>query len=472
MSHAPLDPAELRRRAEARLEGRSSTPSESDVRRLFHELEVHRIELELQNQALQDSQAETVAALRQVMGFNARLEAEVAARTADLVAAREAAEAASRAKSTFLSNMSHELRTPLNGVLGMIDLALEHEEEDKQIERLRKARLSAHHLLAVINDVLDISQIESGHVALAPVRFHLEDTLHELSDIVAPAITRKGLRFTTAAAAGLFGQTLLGDTVRLKQILVNLVGNAIKFTDDGAVSVRVQVEEEAPADLLLRFEVRDTGIGISEQERSRIFTAFHQADASITRRFGGSGLGLVISERLAEMMGGRVGVESQLGAGSLFWFTARLRKAEALHATPAVEVVTDEQRVARGFAGARVLVAEDDLINQEVIRARLDHVGLCVDLAADGAAAVTLASETDYALILMDLHMPVMGGLDATRAIRRIPGRERTPIIALSASVFAEDRRQCLEAGMDDHLGKPIASKVLFATLLRWFGGA
>ncbi len=466
---SPPDNGDLRGRAERQLAKQQREAAAESSTRQLHELQVHQIELEMQNEALMQAQADTEDALQRLADLNARLESLVLARTNELVDARVLAETANRAKSNFLSNMSHELRTPLSGVMGMVDLALGRATDDVQADWLRKAKLSAEHLLTVVNDVLDLSKIDAGRVALQSVGFRLQEVLDELTAFLGPAAAGKGLVFTLELPDKLARQPLQGDSFRLKQILLNLVGNAVKFTAAGEVGLCVQVVQETATALVLHFEVRDTGIGIAPLDQARLFSAFEQADNSITRRFGGTGLGLAISARLARLMGGSIGVDSQPGLGSSFWFTARLNKAETASSadpTPAGPVGREPLRA--GFAGMRILLVEDEPTNQAIATAMLESAGLCVDLAPNGAVAVAMAAATPYALILMDMQMPVMGGDDACRAIRQIPGYATTPIIALTASVLDEDRQRCLDAGMDDHLSKPIRTGQLFATVLKW----
>ena len=257
--------------------------------------------------------------------------------------------------------------------------------------------------------------------------------------------------------------------MRIGQILLNFAGNSLKFTAAGSITLRARLVEENPGDVLLRFEVEDTGIGIAAEDQKRLFTAFEQADGSMTRKYGGTGLGLAISKRLVNMMGGEVGVESQPGSGSTFWFTVRLGKAtDAVSPAPTFSTDTAEARIKAQFPGARILLAEDEPINQEVSRGLLEDIGLSVDLAEDGRQAVELAKQNRYALILMDMQMPNLNGVDATRAIRALPGHENTPILAMTANAFDEDRQVCIDAGMNDHIGKPVDPDKLFDTLLRW----
>jgi len=386
----------------------------------------------------------------------------------DLLRARDAAEAASRAKSTFLSNMSHELRTPMNGIIGMTELALRHASDPKLIDQLGKVGKASQHLLQLINDILDISKIEAGHLALEQVNFRLGEILENLLSLIGHRAREKGLQLQVDLAPELAPLALLGDPLRLGQILLNLTGNAVKFTDKGSVTVRIRLAENNPADVRLRFEVLDTGIGIDEASRGRLFSAFEQADASMTRKYGGTGLGLAISKRLVHMMDGEIGVDSVVGEGSNFWFTVRLLKAAEASAATVANGEGAEARIRAAYAGSRILLAEDEPINQEVSRGLLEDVGLQVDLAEDGVQAVALARQNAYALILMDMQMPNLNGIEATRQIRLLPGYARTPILALTANAFGEDRQICVDAGMNDHIAKPVNPEKLFKTLLEW----
>lgn len=401
-----------------------------------------------------------------------QLESQVRERTLALSVAKEAAEAASRAKSTFLANMSHELRTPMNGIMGMVDLALRRTTDDKAREQLSKAKHSSKVLLAVINDILDLSKIEAERLELENVEFRLGEILENVASLMAERVAEKGLAFRIEAAPALAGQVLQGDPLRLGQILLNLTSNAVKFTNEGAVTLRVQPVEAGAATVVLRFEVQDTGIGISPADRQRLFTAFEQADGSMTRKYGGTGLGLAICKQLSRMMGGEIGVDSMPGQGSTFWFTARLGRLETRPASAgmAVEWGGAEARLKRDFAGSRILLAEDEPINQEVSRCFLEDAGCVVDVAVDGLGALALARANRYALILMDMQMPIMNGIEATRAIREDSLNRRTPILAITANAFEDDRKTCLDAGMDDHIGKPLDPDRLFDTLLKWLG--
>jgi signal transduction histidine kinase len=398
------------------------------------------------------------------------LEARVAERTLALSIAKEAAEAANRAKSVFLANMSHELRTPMNGILGMTELLRRRVTDPKALDQLGKVTHSAQRLLGIINDILDISKIEAERMTLEKVDFKFGLVLENLMSLLGLKLAEKGLQAFIDVAPEIAAMTCQGDPLRLGQILLNLAGNAVKFTEQGSINLRIRLLEENAAAVLLRIEVQDSGIGITPEDQKRLFTAFEQADGSMTRKYGGTGLGLAISKRLVQMMGGEIGVESLSGQGSTFWFTVRLGKATqgAVPPAPTFAGDTPAVQIMARYAGTRILLAEDEPINQEVSRGLLEEVGLAVDLAEDGREALALAQQNHYALILMDMQMPNLNGVDATRAIRALPGYAQTPILAMTANAFDEDRQVCLAAGMNDHIGKPVEPERLFETLLKW----
>jgi len=397
-----------------------------------------------------------------------QLEVTVEQRTLALSIAKEAAEAANRAKSTFLANMSHELRTPMNAIMGMTSLAQRRAADPKLRDQLAKIDLASRHLLAVINDILDISKIEADRLTLERIDFRIKECVENLVDLIGQRAQEKGLVFQVDLPEDLVGLDLRGDPLRLGQILLNLVGNAIKFTPAGAVHLRMRCVSRHPDRVVIRFEIQDTGIGMSAEEQQRLFTAFEQADSSMTRKYGGTGLGLAISKRLVHLMGGDIGVESQPDAGSTFWFTACFdRPLSAVSPAPTVAQNAEAQLQACA-AGRRILLAEDEPINQEVSIEMLEDAGFSVDLAEDGAAAVDMARRENYDVILLDMQMPKLNGVEAARQIRALPAYARTPILAVTANAFSDDRERCLAAGMNDHIAKPVDAAALYATLLKW----
>jgi CheY-like chemotaxis protein len=324
-------------------------------------------------------------------------------------------------------------------------------------------------LLAVINDILDISKIEAQHLDLEKVDFNLAMILADLKNLTNERATDKELVLNIEISADLGSMLLIGDPMRLRQILVNLVSNALKFTAQGKITVRARLEKETAEMVWLRFEVQDTGIGIADDVKKRLFAAFEQADNSMTRRYGGTGLGLAICKRLVEMMGGQIGVESQTGVGSLFWFSVCLAKGiPAVAARPIPAAMAAEDDLKSRHAGKRILLAEDEPTNQAVTCALIELVGMSVDIAEDGVKALALVGQKHYDLILMDMEMPNMDGIDATRAIRRAPGHGDIVIIAMTANAFADDKAKCLRAGMNDFITKPVEPENFFATIGHW----
>ncbi len=404
-----------------------------------------------------DASGQPVRAVGTHTDLTARKELELA-----LLAAKEQAEAANLSKSTFLANMSHEIRTPMNAILGMSHLLQRELNQPDQLDKLDKITYASKHLLSLINDILDLSKIEAERLQIEETPINVAALLDHAYSMMAERARGKGLRFSKELDDALAAMPLLGDPLRIGQILINYLGNAIKFTDAGEISLKACLLTQSAEHIEVRFEVRDTGIGLDDEQQARVFEAFEQGQSSTTRKYGGTGLGLTISRHLANMMGGTVGVTSIKGSGSTFWFTVKLK----FDRNPrSVLLATDTADFRRE---ATILLVEDNEINQEVAKELLETTGLTVELANHGAEALNMVKNRRYDLILMDMHMPIMDGLEATRLVRQLPNCQTLPIIAMTANAFQEDRQECLNAGMNDFLAKPVDPDMLFAMLSRW----
>jgi len=400
-----------------------------------------------------------------------RAEKRLTELNSDLALQVQVASKASLAKSEFLANMSHEIRTPLSAISGMSKLIAREPLSETQADRMGKLESAVKHLSFTINDILDLSKIEANSLVLEEAPVDVQALVDNIVGMTQDNVRAKGLALQVEVGA--IPARLMGDPTRLGQALLNYVGNAVKFTDSGLVTLRVQTLDETAESALIRFEVQDTGLGIAPDKLPGLFKPFVQADSTTTRKYGGTGLGLAIVKRLSQAMGGDAGVQSTPGQGSTFWFSAVLNKS--LEASNDAVLVRETQALEilnRDHAGLRVLLVDDDEFNREIGKILLEDCGLVVDEARDGQEAVDMAAAHPYALILMDMQMPRMDGLDATRAIRRLPADPPVPIIAMTANAFAEDEQRCLEAGMNDFVTKPVDPLKLYAAVLTQFNSA
>ncbi|WP_296054990.1 response regulator [uncultured Amphritea sp.] len=387
-------------------------------------------------------------------------------RTREVVQERQRAEDANKAKTRFLSNTSHEIRTPMNAIIGLTHLLQKSDLTPDQKKKLEKIDTSASHLLSVINDILDLSKIEAGKLTLENSSFSLTELFEHIHSLLKFQLEDKGI-YLTIVNHGV-PDWLQGDVVRLRQALLNYIGNAIKFTEQGGITLTSTVEQKKDDDYLIRFDVEDTGIGIENSKINDLFKPFRQADESTTKQYGGTGLGLAITQNLASLMGGQVGASSTPGQGSTFWLTGHFKTAQAPLEGPSDKTESCESELRKQFKGLPVLLADDNEINMEVATELLEDAGFIVEQAENGRIAVEKARAHSFELILMDVQMPVMDGIEATRLIRMQPAYENTPILAMTANVYKEDQEPCIEVGMNDFIPKPVDPDAMLRIIGNW----